>query len=219
MCLELSLSRKVDLIRPLIGDANLLVRTGIRAILTETFAITEVGEASSGAEVIEHLRQRPWSLCILDVSLPERGGLEIGRYIRKGHRKTPLLFLCSRSDRQYAATALREGAKGFILRDCSREDFVIAVRTVLDGGIHIGPDVSDHLITHDGDDRPPYARLSQRELQIFRKLALGTALTVISRALSISPKSVSTYRSRILEKMQCNNNAEITSYAIREGII
>lgn len=207
------------MIRPLIGDANLLVRTGIRAILAEAFAITEFGEAASGAELIEHLRQHCWSLCILDVSLPERGGMEIGRYIRKGHRKTPLLFLCSRSDRQYAATALKEGAKGIILRDCSREDLVTAVRTVLDGGMYIGPEVSDHALHHDSDGRPPYARLSQRELQIFRKLALGTALTVIGRDLSISPKSVSTYRSRILEKVRCSNNAEITRYAIREGII
>jgi two-component system invasion response regulator UvrY len=203
----------------LIGDANLLVRTGIRTILTETFAVTELGEASSVAEVIQSLRQHPCSLCILDVSLPERGGLEILRYMRKGQRRTPVLFLCSPSDRQYAPTALREGAKGFILKDCSRHDFVTAVRTVIDGGVCIGPELSDHALTHDDDDRPPYARLSQRELQIFRKLALGTALTVISKELSISPKSVSTYRSRILEKMRCNNNAEITRYAVREGLI
>lgn len=206
------------MIRPLIGDAHVLVRTGIRAILTESFAVTEVGEASSGAEAIQSLWQHSWSFCIFDVSLPERGGLEILHHIRKGHRKTPVLFLCSRSDRQYAATALREGAKGFILRDCSREDFVTAVRTVLDGGVYIAPEVSEQLLTP-ADDRPPYTRLSQRELQIFRKLALGTALTVISKDLSISPKSVSTYRSRILEKMRCSNNAEITQYAVREGLI
>jgi DNA-binding NarL/FixJ family response regulator len=207
------------LIRPLICDANLLVRTGIRAILTEAFAVAEVGEATSGAETIERLWQHSWSLCILDVSLPERGGLEIARHIRKGNRKTPVLFLSSRSDRQYAATAFKEGAKGFILRDCSREDLVTAVRTVLDGDLYIGPEMLEHLLARGDDDRPPYMRLSQRELQIFRKLALGTALTVISKDLSISPKSVSTYRSRILEKMQCSNNAEIARYALREGLV
>jgi two-component system invasion response regulator UvrY len=209
---------RLDLIRVLIGDANLLVRTGIRTILTESFAITAVGEATCGAEAIKSLRLHSWSLCILDISLPERGGLEVARYIRKGHRKMPILFLSSRPDRQYAATALKEGAKAFILRDCSRDDLVTAVRTVLDGGCYIGPQISEYLLACD-DDRPPYARLSQRELQIFRKLALGTALTVISKDLSISPKSVSTYRSRILEKMRCSNNAEITTYAIREGLI
>lgn len=207
------------MIRLLIGDANLLVRTGIRTIVTEAFEVAEIAEAASGAYAIENLRRHCWSLSILDVSLPERGGLEIARYIRKARRNTPVLFLGSRSDRQYAATALKEGAKGFILRDCTREDLVVAVRTVLDGGCYVGRQFSDQLIVPGDADSPPYARLSQRELQIFRKLALGTALTVISKDLSISPKSVSTYRSRILEKMQCSNNAEITRYAIREGLI
>ena len=207
------------MIRLLIGDANLLVRAGIRAILTEAFEITEVSEVAAAPEAIDHLRQRPWSLCILDVSLPERGGLEIARSIRKAHRRTPVLFLSSRSDRQYVATALKEGAKGFIPRDCTRQDLVTAVRTVLEGGCYVGSQFCDQLIVSNYDDRPPYERLSQRELQIFRKLALGTALTVISKNLSISPKSVSTYRSRILEKTQCSNNAEITRYALREGLI
>jgi DNA-binding NarL/FixJ family response regulator len=207
------------LIRLLIGDANLLVRTGIRTILTETFAVTEVGEATCGAEAIESLRQHSWNLCVFDVGLPERGGLEIARYIRKARRITPILFFSSQSHRQYVGAALKEGARGFIPRDCTREDLVTAVRTVLDGGCYVGPEFSDQLIAGGDDDRPPYARLSQRELQIFRKLALGMALTVISKDLSISPKSVSTYRSRILEKTQCSNNAEITRYAIREGLI
>lgn len=207
------------MIRLFIADASLLVRTGIRTILTDTFAVAEVGEASSGADAIESLRLHFWNLCVLDLSLPKRGGLEIVRYIRKARRATPVLFLSSQSDRQYVARALKEGAKGFILRDCTREDLVTAVRTVLGGGCYVGPQFSDQLITPDDGDRPPYARLSQRELQIFRKLALGTALTVISKDLSISPKSVSTYRSRILEKIQCSNNAEITRYALREGLI
>ena len=207
------------MIRLLIGDSNLLVRAGIKAILTDAFAIAEVGEAACGAEVMASLRQHQWNLCVLDVSLPERGGLEIARFVRKGRCPTQLLFLSSRSDRQYAASALKEGARGFILRDCTREDLLAAVRTMLDGGCYVSPQLSDQLLAHSDDDRPCYARLSQRELQIFRKLALGAALTEISRDLSISPKSVSTYRSRILEKMRCRNNAEITQYAVREGLI
>ena len=207
------------MIRLLIGDANLLVRTGIRVILTEGLPVSEVGEAASGAEALASLRSQAWNLCVLDVSLPERGGLEIARYVRKGLHKTLLLFLSSRCDGQYAARALREGARGYLLKDCTREEFLAAVRTVLAGDCYVSPQLSDQLIAYSDDDRPPYARLSQRELQIFRKLALGTALTVISKDLSISPKSVSTYRSRILEKIRCRNNAEITQYAMREGLI
>lgn len=207
------------MIRLLIGDANLLIRTGVRVILTEGFPVSEVGEAATGADLLASLRTQAWNLCVLDVSLPERGGLEIARYVRKGLCRTRLLFLSSRSDGQHAARALKEGARGYLLKDCSREEFIAAVRTVLAGDCYVSPQLSDQLIAHSDDDRPPYARLSQRELQIFRKLALGTALTVISKDLSISPKSVSTYRSRILEKIRCRNNAEITQYAMREGLI
>jgi two-component system invasion response regulator UvrY len=207
------------LIRLLIGDANLLVRTGLKTLLTEMFPMAEVGEAATGAAVLASLRQQPWNLCVLDISLPERGGLEIARHVRKGRYKTILLFLSAYSERQYAASALREGARGFIFRDCTREELSAAVRAVLAGGCYVSPWLSDQLIAQSEDERPPYTRLSQRELQIFRKLAQGTALTVISKDLSISPKSVSTYRSRILEKMRCRNNAEITQYAVREGLI
>lgn len=207
------------MIRLLIGDANLLVRTGLKTLLTENFALAEVGEAASGAEVLASLRQYSWNLCVLDIALPERGGLEIARHVRKGRCKTLLLFLSSWSDRQYAAGAIREGARGVIFRDCTREELTAAVRTLLNGGCYVSPRFSDQLIAQADDTRPPYTKLSQRELQIFRKLAQGTALTVISKDLSISPKSVSTYRSRILEKMRCRNNAEITQYAVREGLI
>ena len=207
------------MIRLLIGDANLLVRTGLKTLLMETFAVSEVGEAASGAEVLASLRQHPWNLCVLDISLPERGGLEIARHVRKSRCKTLLLFLSSHSDRQYAASAMREGARGLIFRDCTREELTAAVRTMLAGDSYVSPRLSEQLLAQADDDRPPYTRLSQRELQIFRKLAQGTALTVISKDLSISPKSVSTYRSRILEKMRCRNNAEITQYAVRAGLI
>lgn len=205
--------------RLLIGDANLLVRAGIRTLLAETFAFDEIGEASCAAEVLANLRMRVWKLCVLDVSLPERGGLEIARYVRKARSVTGLLFLSSRADRQYVTAALKEGAHGFILRDCSRTDLLAAVRAILDGGYYVSPELSDQMVGFHVNDGPSHERLSPRELQVFRKLALGAALKVISQDLSISPKSVSTYRTRILEKTRCRNNAEIARYAMREGLI
>lgn len=207
------------MIRLLIGDANLLIRAGIRSVLNEAFAIEEIGEAASAAELLTHLRVRAWNLCVLDVSLPERGGLEIARYVRRMRNDTRLLFLSSYIDRPYVATALREGARGFILRDCTREDLQTAARTLLEGGFYVSPQLSEHLFGLDISERPSHERLSLRELQVFRKLARGAALKMISRDLSISPKSVSTYRARILEKTRCRNNAEITLYAMREGLI
>lgn len=207
------------MVRLLIADANTLIRTGIRAILGQSHGITSIGEADSAAAVLTCLRAESWDLCLLDVSLPQRGGLEILRHVRKGRASTRLIFLSSYADRQYASLALRLGASGFVFKDCSREELSVAVRTVLEGNRYVSPQLSDQLIAEGSDADPPYMRLSQRELQIFRKLARGTPITVIGKELSISPKSVSTYRSRILEKTRCANNAEITQYAMREGLI
>jgi two-component system invasion response regulator UvrY len=206
-------------LRVLIADQNLFVRTGIRSLISGPLSVTEAGEAACSADALALLRVQPWHLCVLDVALPERGGLEVAQFVRKARLRTALLFLSSRSDRQYASAALREGARGFIMRDGSREELCTAARAVLNGDFYVSPQLSDQLIGNAATDRPSHERLSMRELQVFRKLALGTALTVISKDLSISPKSVSTYRSRILEKTHCRNNAEITRYAIREGLI
>jgi two-component system, NarL family, invasion response regulator UvrY len=207
------------MVRLLIADANMLIRTGIRTILSQSLGAVKLSEAETGAEVLASLRMRCWDLCLLDVSLPERGGLEILRHIRKGRYETRIVYLSSYADRQYAALALRLGASGYVFKECSRDELQAAVRTALEGRRYVSPQLSDQLIAQASDEGPPYMRLSQRELQIFRKLARGTPITVIGKELSISPKSVSTYRSRILEKIRCANNAEITQYAMREGLI
>jgi DNA-binding NarL/FixJ family response regulator len=218
------LARKgAGLIRILIADGNTLIRTGIRSILCCHLEgdrrACHIDEAASGADALTCLRAQRWNLCVVDLSLPERGGLQILRHVRKACRQTKVLILSTHLDRQYGPTALRLGARGFLLKDCSREELIAAYRAVMDGKSYVSPQLSDQLIAASLADIPPYARLSQREFQIFQKLARGTALTVISRELSISPKSVSTYRSRILEKMRCRNNAEITQCAMRAGLI
>lgn len=209
------------MIRVLIADANMLIRAGLRSILgqhmEEGRSANELDEAASGAEALACLRKRHYDVCVLDVSLPQRGGLEILRYIRKADSQTRVLFLSSHAERQYAPEALRLGALGFLLKDCARDELLAAFRSVVEGNSHVSPQLSDQL--QGIDSGPSYAKLSQREFQIFQKLARGTAITVIGKELSISPKSVSTYRSRILSKMRCRNNAEITQYAMREGLL
>jgi two-component system, NarL family, invasion response regulator UvrY len=218
-----SLAFEAALIRILIVDGNMLIRTGIRTVLfshlSETRRACHVEEAASGADALARLRAQRWNLCLLDVSIRERGGLEILRYIRKTCRQTRVLLLGSYAERQFGPLALRSGARGFLLKDCSREELIAAYRAVIDGRCYVSPEVSEQFLTTNLADVPPHARLSQREFQIFQKLARGTAIIVISRELSISPKSVSTYRARILEKMRCKNNAEITQCAMREGLI
>ena len=211
------------MIRALIADANMLIRAGLRSILGQyaqgAGTPCMIDEAGSGAEVLTVLREQRYGLCLMEVSLPQRGGLEILRHIRKAGYPTRLLFLSSQADRQYAPEALRLGAAGFVVKDCSRAELLAALRSLVEGSSYISPQVSDQLRDAALESGPSYAKLSQREFQIFQRLARGTAITVIGRELSISPKSVSTYRSRILEKMRCRNNAEITQYAMREGLI
>jgi DNA-binding NarL/FixJ family response regulator len=199
----------------------MLFRAGLRSVLgqhTEGARIQcAIEEASNGAEVLASLRKQCYDLCLIDVALPQRGGLEILRHIRKGGWDIRVLFLSSQADRQYAPEALRLGALGYLLKDCTREELLAAFRSVVEGSCYVSPQLSDHLLATESG--PAYAKLSQREFQIFQKLARGTAITVIGKELSISPKSVSTYRSRILSKMRCRNNAEITQYAMREGLL
>ena len=209
------------MIRALIADANMLIRTGLRSVLVQLMEagrdLCEIDEAACAAQALGLLREHAYELCVLDVSLPERGGLEILRHLRKAGGATRVLFLSGQAGRHYAPEALRLGAPGFLLKDCSREELLTALRCILQGGTYLSPQISEQL--PDTLDAPTYAKLSQREFQIFQKLARGIAITEIGRELSISPKSVSTYRSRILEKMRCRNNAEITQYAMRAGLI
>ncbi|HTV79932.1 MAG TPA: response regulator transcription factor [Steroidobacteraceae bacterium] len=207
------------MIRLLIGDGNVLLRAGIRELLDHAFGLEAVEEASTVARFLELLRLGVWDLCVLDVSLPERGGLDVVRHLRKSHSKTALIYLSSFSDRRYAAAAFKAGAQGFMLKDCQQGELETAAQQALEGRHYISPTLVGELLDAPRQDRRSHEILSQRELQIFRKLAIGTPLVGISRDLSISPKSVSTYRSRILEKTRCRNNAEITQYAVREGLI
>jgi DNA-binding NarL/FixJ family response regulator len=208
------------LIRALIADANMLIRAGLRSLLVQLMdagrGVCEIDDAASGAQTLGLLRERAYRLCLLDVSLPERGGLEILRHVRKAGQATRVIFLAVHAERHYAAEAQRLGAAGFLLKDCSREELYAALRSVMEGGSYMSPQIGEPGVMQDA---PTFAKLSQREFQIFQKLARGTAITEIGRELSISPKSVSTYRSRILEKMHCRNNAEITQYAMRAGLI
>ena len=211
------------MIRVLIADENPMLRIGVRTVLGAGSCAPqlecECGEASSGAELLASLRAQSWQLCLMNIALPRRGGLEVLRRIRDGAAAVPVLFLSSPCDRPYARMALQLGARGLIRRDCTPEELLLAFRAVASGGCYIGAQFSNDLTRVRLENEPAHARLSERELQVFQKLARGLAITVISRELSISEKSVSTYRARILEKMGCTNNSEMTRYALCEGLI
>jgi DNA-binding NarL/FixJ family response regulator len=207
--------------RVLIADDHAVVRAGLRQFLEAEQSIRHIGEAGSGRETLEQLGEGQWNLLLLDINLPDRNGLDILRHVRASHPETRVLMLSGLPERQYALNVLRAGASGFLPKDSAAEELLKAVRTVLSGHRYVSGALADLLITElDADsDQPLHARLSEREFQILCKLAAGRAVSEIGVDLDISVKTVSTYRSRILEKMRLKTNADLTAYALRSGLI
>ncbi|MEO8307607.1 MAG: response regulator transcription factor [Pseudomonadota bacterium] len=207
--------------RILIVDDHAVVRAGLRQILTEDAAVGEVEEASSGEQALDKLRQGRWDLLILDINMPGRNGIDILRNVVAGHPDTRILVLSGYPENQYAVNVLRAGASGYLPKESAPEELMKAVRSILQGKRYVSAALADMLVSDmDTDrDKPAHAELSQREFQIFCKLATGASVSEIADELCLSVKTVSTYRSRVLEKMRFRTNADITSYALKNGLI
>ena len=207
--------------RVLIADDHAVVRAGLKQFLVDDRAISEIGEAATGRETLERLRAEPWDLVILDIGMPDRSGIDILQQIRAVHERTRVLVLSGYPERQYALNVLRAGASGFIEKGTAPEELMRAVRAVLQGRRYVSTTLAEQLVGElDGDaDKPLHSRLSEREFQVFCKLAAGRAVSQIAAELCLSVKTVSTYRSRILQKMNFVTNADLTSYALRNQII
>lgn len=206
--------------RVLIADDHALFRSGLRQFLEKSLPSAEFGEAASGNETLSVLQQKSWDLLVLDINMPNRGGLDILRHVRSGHPSTRVLVLSGFPERQYALNVLRAGAAGYIAKDADPEQLLKAVRVVLQGRRYVSESLAELLVLDlDRTDQPLHAALSTREFQILGKLAGGQAVSDIGRELCLSVKTVSTYRSRILEKMRMKSNADLTSYALRNEII
>jgi len=207
--------------RVLLADDHAMVRAGLRQFLEEDRSITEIGEAASGTETLDRLRATPWDLVILDINMPDRSGLDILRHIRSGYPDTKVLVLSGFPERQYALNVLKAGAGGYLTKDCAPEDLLKAARAVLQGRRYVSAGLAEQLVAdlEHNAEQPLHRRLSEREFQIFCKLAAGRAVSSIAEELFLSVKTVSTYRARILEKMSLVSNADLTAYALRNGII
>ena len=204
----------------LIADDHAVFRAGLRQFLGEVPGIAEIGEAVSGNDAMNRLNQAHWDLLVLDLNMPDRSGIDILRHVRSGHPETRVLVLSGYPERQYALVVLRAGASGYIAKDSSPEELMKAVRVVLKGRRYVSEGLAELLVLEmDQGDQPLHSKLSEREFQIFCKLAQGESVSQIAARLFLSVKTVSTYRRRILDKMSMKSNAEITSYAIRNDLI
>lgn len=205
----------------LIADDHAILRNGLKQLLTGEQSVRQIGEAGSGSETLTQLQNERWDLLILDINMPDRSGIDILRQVRATHPDTRVLILSGFPERQYAVNVLRAGASGYINKEMAPEELLHAVRAVLQGRRYVTPALAELLVNEldEDSDKPAHRKLSEREFQIFCKLAAGRTSTDIADELCISVKTVSTYRSRILEKMGFSSNADITAYALRNNLI
>ena len=207
--------------RVAVVDDHQLVRIGLKQIIESQPDFTWAGEAKTGREALTLLRGTPCDVLLLDLSLPDMSGLDVLKSARIRHPKLAVLVISGYPERQFGINVLRAGAKGFIGKGVDEVELLRAIRVVAHGGRYVGPELADLLVNGmDADsDQPTHNLLSAREFQIFCRLAEGRTVSNIAVKLSLSVKTVSTYRARLLEKMGMKTNADITTYAVRNSIV
>jgi len=209
------------MIRVLIADDHVVVRKGLIQILGGTPELLVAGEATNGQEVLDKVRAEAWDVVVLDISMPDRSGLDILKQLRSERPELPVLVLSMHSEDQYAMRVLKAGASGYLTKDSAADELVKAIRKVVRGGTFVSEFLAEKLAFELGADssRLPHETLSDREFQVLRRLAAGKSVTEIAAQLSLSVKTVSTYRTRMLEKMNLGTNVELIHYAIRHHLI
>ena len=207
--------------RILVADDHSVVRRGLQQIIAMRAGWSVAAEASSGEEVLPLLRIHRFDVVILDVALRDCSGIQVLANIRAEFPSLPVLMLSMHAEEQYAIRCLRAGASGYIQKDSSPEELLEAIRRVASGRRYVSENVADQLATQvvRGTDALPHELLSDREFEIFRLIATGRSATEMADALHLSVKTVSTYRTRILQKTGFHTNADIIAYAIRVGLI
>lgn len=209
------------MIKVLVADDHAIIRRGLRQILAEHADMSVVGEAQDAAALFALARTQPWDIVILDVSMPGRGGLDVLKDLKSEFPTRPVLILSVHPEDQYAVRTLKAGAAGYLSKDSAPAELVNAIRKAMQGGKYVSATLAERLAFNltPETDRLPHETLSDREFQVLRAIASGKTVSEIAEAMALSVKTISTYRTRILEKMTLKNNAELTHYAIQQGLV
>ncbi|MBC8031555.1 MAG: response regulator transcription factor [Pyrinomonadaceae bacterium] len=207
--------------RILIIDDYAVVRDGVKKIFDEQPNAVVFGEASTASEALQLVRDQNWDLAVLDLSLGNQSGLDVLKEFKQIRPRLPVLILSMHSEEEYARRAFKAGASGYITKDSSSAELAKAVNKVAAGGRYITSALAERLVFDLGrkSDLPPHKSLSDREFEVMRLIASGQTVTEIAELLSLSDKTISTYRARLLEKMGMKTNAELTRYAIRNKLV
>jgi two-component system invasion response regulator UvrY len=207
--------------RILIADDHAVVRQGIKQILADEFKKAIFGEARTAQEALTKIWKEKWDVVILDITMPGRSGLEVLKELKKVRPKMPVLVLSMHPEDQFAVRVLKAGASGYMTKESAPEELVGAIKKVLVGGKHISGALAEIMATYlmVDDQKPAHEQLSNREFQVLRLIASGKTVSQIAKEISLSVRTVSTYRTRILEKMALKSNAELTHYAFQNQLV
>jgi DNA-binding NarL/FixJ family response regulator len=205
----------------LIADDHAVVRRGLRQILADEFKRAEFVEVGSANEALAGIRKENWDVLILDITMPGRSGLDALKEIRESRPRLPVLVLSMHPEDQFAVRVLKTGASGYMTKESAPEELVGAIKKVLAGGRYVSAALAEKMASYLAIDtpKPPHERLSDREFVVLRLIASGKTPSQIAKELSLSVKTVSTYRARILEKTGMASNAELTHYAIKNQLV
>jgi two-component system, NarL family, invasion response regulator UvrY len=209
------------MIKIFIADDHPVVRMGIKQILSEVKDMTVADEAGTGQETLKKVAKNDYDVILLDISMPGRNGLDILRELKNKKPKIPVLILSIYPEDQYAVRVLKLGAAGYLTKESVPEELINAIRKVAQGRKYISPNLAEKLATdlELNTEKPPHENLSDREYQVLCLLASGKRLKDIADTLDLSIKTISTYRTRILEKMKMENNAELIRYALQNNLV
>jgi DNA-binding NarL/FixJ family response regulator len=205
----------------LLVDDHAVVRQGLKLILTDHFKRAVFGEARNAQEALARAVKEKWDVAVLDVTMPGRSGLEVLKEMKRIRPQMPVLILSMHPEDQFAVRMLKTGAAGYLTKESAGEELVGAIEKVVAGGRYISASLAERMASYLDMDvqKPPHERLSDREFLILRMIASGKTVSQIGKELSLSVKTISTYRARLLEKMDMKNNAELTHYAVQKGLV
>ena len=209
------------MIKVMLADDHAIVRKGLRQLLEETGFIQVVAEADDYPAIMKAVRGNEFDVLVMDITMPGKNGVDVLKVVKGEKPKLAVLMLSMHPEDQYAVRALKAGASGYLTKNSAPDKLVEAIQTISAGRRYITPELAESLASHltDDTDKPLHSTLSDREFQTIRLIASGRKLSEIAEELALSPKTVSVYRARILEKMKMKNNAELTHYALKHGLV
>jgi two-component system invasion response regulator UvrY len=209
------------MLKILIADDHSIVRQGLKQIVTETQDMVVAGEASDGQELLNIMSKGDYDVVVLDITMPYINGMDALKELRTKWPKLPILMLSIHPEEHYALRALKAGASGYLTKESAPDELVVAIRKVSRGGKYLSSSLAEKLAfeLEVGREQAPHETLSDREYQVLCMIASGKTVMEIAQELTLSEKTISTYRSRILDKMSMKNNAELTYYAIKNQLV